>query len=217
MCRDITFRASTGEFLVVVGPNGAGKSSLLGALAGCVDSDGSAILDGQQLHGRSARNRARAGVALVPEGRRNLFPTMTVEENLLLGLRLLPAAERPQMRGRLLDMFGKLAERLKQVAGSLSGGEQQMLAIAVALARRPRALLLDEPSQGLAPKILEQLTQLIGGLRSLGLTLLLAEQNHRFAAGLADRYLALQGGEIVRQGDGCDLLDRQHAARALIG
>jgi branched-chain amino acid transport system ATP-binding protein len=217
VCRDITFHAPDGEFLIVLGPNGAGKSSLLGALAGSVDSDGEVLVDGRPLQQLPARRRARLGLALVPEGRRNLFSPLTVEENLQLGLRLLPVAEHAAMRASLHAMFPILGARASQPAGLLSGGEQQMLAIAVALARRPSVLLLDEPSQGLAPLILEQLVEVIGGLRALGLTVVLAEQNHRFAARLADRYVVLQGGEIVGGGSGAELNDRERAAAALLG
>ena len=201
VCRDITFNAGDGEFLIVLGPNGAGKSSLLGALAGSVDSDGEVLLDGRALQQLPARRRARLGLALVPEGRRNLFSPLTVEENMQLGLRLLPVAEHNAMRSSLQAMFPILSSRASQPAGLLSGGEQQMLAIAVAL----------------APVILEHLVELIGGLRSLGLTVVLAEQNHRFAARLADRYVVLQGGEIVGGGTGDELNDRERAAAALMG
>ncbi|MDO8279399.1 MAG: ATP-binding cassette domain-containing protein [Burkholderiaceae bacterium] len=217
VCRDISFTAQDGEFLIVLGPNGAGKSSLLGALAGSVAGDGDILINGRSLQGRPARQRARMGIALVPEGRRNLFAPMTVEENLLLGLRLLPKAQHDEMRASLHRLFPILENRAQQAAGLLSGGEQQMLAIAVAIARRPSVLLLDEPSQGLAPTILELLVETIGGLRGIGQTVVLAEQNHRFAARLADRYLVLQGGEIVGGGTGAELNDRERAAAALMG
>lgn len=217
VCRGISFQAADGEFLIVLGPNGAGKSSLLGALAGSVESDGHVSVNGRPLHNHPARGRARMGIALVPEGRRNLFTAMTVEENLQLGLRLLPAPERAAMRSSLYSTFPILESRLKQSAGLLSGGEQQILAIAVAIARRPSVLLLDEPSQGLAPLVLQYLVRQIGALRAMGLSLVLAEQNHRFAAQLADRYVVLQGGEIVGGGSGAELSDRERAARALMG
>ncbi len=217
VCRDITFTAAVGEFLIVLGANGAGKSSLLGTIAGSVAGDGEILVGGRPVQHRPARRRARLGLALVPEGRRNLFAPLTVDENLQLGLRLLPSNEQAAMRTSLLTMFPILGSRPRQPAGLLSGGEQQMLAIAVALARRPAVLLLDEPSQGLAPMVLDHLVEMIGGLRKLGLTVVLAEQNHLFAARLADRYLVLQGGEIVGGGSGAELYDREKAAAALMG
>jgi branched-chain amino acid transport system ATP-binding protein len=216
VCRDVSFTAADGEFLVVLGPNGAGKSSLLGALAGTVAGSGEIRIGREMLQRRFARQRARLGLAFVPEGRRNLFSPLTVEENLQLGLRLLPAGERPAMQASLHAMFPILSERARQPAGLLSGGEQQMLAIAVAIARRPSVLLLDEPSQGLAPVILDRLVDVISSLRKIGLTVLLAEQNYRFAAQLADRYLVLQGGDIVGGGTGAELDDHERAADALL-
>jgi len=217
VCRDVSFTADDGEFLVVLGPNGAGKSSLLGALAGTVASAGEVCLGEQRLQRLPARQRARSGLAFVPEGRRNLISPLTVDENLRLGLRLLPATERPAMQASLHAMFPILSERARQPAGLLSGGEQQMLAIAVAIARRPQVLLLDEPSQGLAPVILDRLVEVISSLRAIGLTVLLAEQNYRFAARLADRYLVLQGGELVGGGGtAAELGDRERAADALL-
>jgi branched-chain amino acid transport system ATP-binding protein len=217
VCHDVSLTAASGEFLAILGPNGAGKSSLLGAIAGTVAGSGRIVMDDRSVERRAAHRRAFDGIALVPEGRRNLFMPLTVEENLRLGLRLLPASERARMRETLFGMFPILPKRLTQGAGMLSGGEQQMLAIAVALARRPRALLLDEPTQGLAPLILHELAAVIGGLRRMGLTLVLAEQNHRFAASLADRFLVLQSGEIVDEGAGHELRDPERIAAAMIG
>jgi branched-chain amino acid transport system ATP-binding protein len=216
VCRDIALEVADGEFLAVLGPNGAGKSTLLGALAGSVESQGGIVLDGRSLAGMNARARARSGLALVPEGRRNLFSPLTVAENMQLGLRLLPAAQRAAKQDELFAMFPILASRRTQLAGLLSGGEQQMLAIAVALARAPSLLLLDEPSQGLAPLVLQNLVQQIGALRSLGVALLLAEQNHRFAAQLCDRYVVLSSGEIAGGGDGNELHDAERVAHALM-
>ena len=216
VCREIELVVADGEFLGVLGANGAGKSTLLGAIAGSVASRGTIELDGRPLAGLNARDRARLGLALVPEGRRNLFSTLTVIENFQLGLRLLPAGQRSRTLDELLTMFPILAMRRTQPAGLLSGGEQQMLALAVALARRPSLLLLDEPSQGLAPVVLQSLLEQIGGLRKMGLTVLLAEQNHRFAAQLCDRYVVLSSGEIAGGGDGNQLQDAEHVADALM-
>jgi branched-chain amino acid transport system ATP-binding protein len=217
VCHDVSFTAASGEFLVVLGPNGAGKSSLLGAIAGTVESSGGVLVGEQAIDRRPAHRRAFDGVALVPEGRRNLFMPLTMEENLRLGLRLLPRAERARMRDDLCAMFPILSSRSNQLAGLLSGGEQQMLAIAVALARRPTVLLLDEPTQGLAPVIVQELIHAIRGLRRMGLTMVLAEQNHRFAAALADRFLVLRSGEIVDEDDGSQLADAGRIAAAMLG
>ena len=217
VCHDLSFAVETGEFLTVLGLNGAGKSSLLGAVAGWVAADGAISVDGRRIDGLPARRRARSGVAFVPEGRRNLFPPLTVDDNLRLGLRLLPERERPEMRARIHDLFPILRAREREVSGMLSGGEQQMLALAVAIARRPAVLLLDEPSQGLAPVVLDEIAAAIGRLRALGLTLVLAEQNHAFASRLADRFIALQGGEIVDAGDRVALASRERAAASMVG
>jgi branched-chain amino acid transport system ATP-binding protein len=216
VCRELALEVADGEFLAVLGANGAGKSTLLGAIAGSVTSRGAVDLNGRTLTGMNARKRARGGIALVPEGRRNLFFSLTVAENMQLGLRLLPAAARSRMEEELFSMFPILSTRRTQAAGLLSGGEQQMLALAVALARKPSVLLLDEPSQGLAPLVLQNLVQQIGSLRRLGLTILLAEQNYRFAAQLCDRYVVLLSGEISAAGDWDELQDADHVARALM-
>ena len=216
VCRDISLTVEDGEFLVVLGANGAGKSTLLGAIGGSVTNRGEIVLGGVALQACNARARARRGLALVPEGRRNLFAPLTVNENLQLGLRLLPAAERPKMRRTVMDMFPILASRGAQPAGLLSGGEQQMLAIAVSIARRPAVLLLDEPSQGLGPIVLQNLVHQIRALREMGLSLVLAEQNHRFAAQLADRYVVLSSGEIAGGGQGAELYDSDRVAAALV-
>lgn len=216
VCRAIDLQVADGEFLAVLGANGAGKSTLLGAIAGAIFNRGAIDLDGVPLARMNARARARSGLALVPEGRRNLFSPLTVQENLQLGLRLLPVAERPRVLDEILTMFPILRTRQGQAAGLLSGGEQQMLAIAVALARRPSVLLLDEPSQGLAPLLLQTLAEQIGALRSMGLAIVLAEQNHRFAAQLCDRYVVLVAGEISDAGSRDQLQDAQHVAAALM-
>lgn len=216
VCHDIEMTVADGEFLAVLGANGAGKSTLLGAIAGSVASRGRIELDGKSLANLNARERARGGLALVPEGRRNLFSPLTVQENLQLGLRLLPVAQRAGALEELVDMFPILGSRRSQPAGLLSGGEQQMLALAVALARKPSVLLLDEPSQGLAPLVLQNLAHQIGELRDMGLAIVLAEQNHRFAAQLCDRYVVLSSGEIAGGGSGDELQDAGHVAAALM-
>jgi branched-chain amino acid transport system ATP-binding protein len=216
VCREISLTVENSEFLVVLGANGAGKSTLLGAIAGSVSHRGEIALGEVALQALNARERARRGLALVPEGRRNLFAPLTVRENLQLGVRLLAQAERIQMYREVMDKFPILSARESQPAGLLSGGEQQMLAIAVAIARRPSVLLLDEPSQGLGPLILESLIEQIGALRAMGLSVVLAEQNYRFAARLADRYVVLSSGEITGNGAGAELNDPDRIAAALV-
>jgi branched-chain amino acid transport system ATP-binding protein len=217
VCRGIDLAVDAGELLLLLGPNGAGKSSVLGALAGSVSSNGEVIVGERALNDRSAAQRARLGLSLVPEGRRNIFGPMSVLENLRLGLRLLPADRRGDMLNWLYELFPVLEERQQQQASLLSGGEQQMLAIAMAVARRPVVLLLDEPSQGLAPVVLDQLVAAISGLRELGLVILLAEQNVSFAARLADRFMVLQSGEVKACGDRADLADHRALAAAMMG
>ena len=216
VCRSIALTLADGEYLAVLGPNGAGKSTLLGAIAGAVAGRGHVELNGVRMERMNARERARNGLALVPEGRRNLFLPLTVQENLQLGLRLLVPQQRPRMLQDLMEMFPILGSRRAQPAGLLSGGEQQMLALAVALARRPSVLLLDEPSQGLAPLVLQNLATQIGALRSLGVSVLLAEQNHRFAAQLCNRYVVLSSGELAGGGSGAELRDSERVAAALM-
>lgn len=198
----VALGVASGELLVLLGANGAGKSSLLGALAGTVQGRGTASLGSQDLMRLSAESRSAAGLAFVPERRGNVFSSMTVAENLDIGLRLTPVARRTEVRERIYGLFPILTQRLQAKAGMLSGGEQQMLAIGMALGREPRVLLLDEPSQGLAPVIFDVLRDAFVALRSLGLALLVAEQNLPFAAQIADRYVVLSHGGLVGEGSG---------------
>jgi branched-chain amino acid transport system ATP-binding protein len=197
VCFAIDLFVRHGEFVTILGPNGAGKSSLLGAIAGLVDSSGHISVNEQSLDGLPARLRAKRNLAYVPEGRRNLFPALTVNENLRLALRLLDRRRRDETREEVFSLFPILRTRLDQQCGTLSGGEQQMLALAAAIARRPSVLLLDEPSQGLAPAVLDEIAAAIDRLRSFGLTLVLAEQNEEFAARLTDRFISIDGGRIA--------------------
>jgi branched-chain amino acid transport system ATP-binding protein len=207
---------AAGELVVVLGANGAGKSSLLGALAGSVRSQGEVELRGRPIGQLSARHRAASGLAFVPERRGNVFPPMSVAENIEIGLRLSPRERRRFVRERLLDLFPILRERRSALAGALSGGEQQMLAIAMALGREPSALILDEPSQGLAPVIYDHLKRAFDALKGVGLALLVAEQNLPFAAQIADRYLVLSHGVSRAAGDRSDLSERSDMLDAYI-
>lgn len=207
---------SSGELCVVLGANGAGKSSLLGALAGSVRSSGEVTLGGRAIGHLSAPTRAASGLAFVPERRGNVFAPMSVEENIEIGLRLSPRERRQPVRQHLLDLFPILHERRTASAGSLSGGEQQMLAIAMALGREPAVLILDEPSQGLAPVIFDHLQRAFEALKKDGLALLVAEQNLPFAAQIADRYFVLSHGERRAEGTGVDLSERSDMLDAFL-
>ena len=206
-----------GEMLAVLGANGAGKSSLFGAIAGIVSGTGTITVDGVELGSMLAHNRASHGLAFVPERRGNVFSTLSVKENVDIGLRLLPPAEREAQRAVIMELFPILQTRQESAAGVLSGGEQQMLAIAMALGRKPKLLLLDEPTQGLAPRVFDILEHAFNVLKGLGLALLLAEQNLPFAARVADRYLVLSHGQVVRQGNKADLARPEELADDLLG
>jgi branched-chain amino acid transport system ATP-binding protein len=192
VCRSIDLAVGSGELVAILGPNGAGKSSFLGALSGLVQGEGTIHV------------RAQLGLAFVPETRGNIFPALTVEENLSLGLRMI-RTELGSARDRVFALFPILRERLQAAAGMLSGGEQQMLAIGMAVARQPRVLLLDEPTQGLAPAVQDVLRATIDRLRSEGLALLVAEQNVSFAASIADRFVLLVDGQVAMSGGQTEL------------
>lgn len=213
----VNFELRRGEMLAVLGGNGAGKSSLFGSIAGIVSGSGSVTVNGIDLSNLLAHTRASRGMALVPERRGNVFASMSVKENVDIGLRLLPVGEREVQREFILGLFPILKQRQGAVAGVLSGGEQQMLAIAMALGRKPQVLMLDEPTQGLAPMVFDILEHAFNVLKSNGLALLLAEQNLPFAARVADRYIVLSHGQIVRQGEKADLAHPDELADALIG
>jgi branched-chain amino acid transport system ATP-binding protein len=186
-----------GELVAVLGPNGAGKSTLLRALLGLVDNDGSVSLRGVPLPRRDPVAVASRGVVLVPEGR-GIFGPMTVAENLELGAyRLRDAAEFRRRHARVMTLFPRLSERLTQVAGSMSGGEQQMLAVGRALMAGPQVLLLDEPSLGLAPRVTEEILATLGRLNAEGLAIVLVEQKAPLALQLASRACLLSVGRIV--------------------
>ncbi len=206
-----------GEIVAVVGANGAGKSTLLRAIAGQVATGGSILFDGQSLARVPAHRITRMGVGLVPEGRR-LFPRLSVEDNLRLGAY---ARRGDPERFRPLDLvftlFPRLKERLGQRAETLSGGEQQMLAIGRALMTQPRLLMLDEPSQGIAPKLVDDILAAVGRIRDLGVTVLLVEQRLAEALALADRAYVLQTGRIVMSGPAAEIAADDGVRRAYLG
>ena len=209
--RGVGFRVDEGEILAVVGANGVGKSTTLAALVGQLPAwSGSVRLEGRDITHVPAHRRVKHGIALVPEGRR-VFADLTVEENLLVGAH----AQRERRRisedlDGMYEFFPQLAERRRQLAGSLSGGEQQMLALGRGLMSRPRLLLLDEPSLGLAPLLIERVFAFIPEIRARGTAVLLVEQNARLALDVSDRALVMQRGRIVLEGRSSDLaVDRR--------
>jgi branched-chain amino acid transport system ATP-binding protein len=199
--RDVSLRVAEGEIVAALGPNGAGKTTLLRTLAGAHKPKGGSVLfDGSSIAGMSPEVVLRKGVAMVPEGRK-IFASLTVEENLTIGG--ITRNDRDGLREdtqRWLERFPILGERSKQLAGTLSGGEQQQLAVARALMSRPRLLLLDEPSLGLAPIFVDRIFELIAELRTAGTTILLVEQNVHRALEIADRAYVLSVGSVVASG-----------------
>jgi branched-chain amino acid transport system ATP-binding protein len=214
----VSFEVRAGELVALIGPNGAGKSTALRAIAGLIPAEGGRVtLDGASLLDEPPHTRIRRGLSLVPEGR-GLFPAMTVRENLELGGFAVPPPEGlPAALDRAAALFPILAARRGQLAGTLSGGEQQMLAIAVALLSHPRLLVLDEPSLGLAPVVVDHLYETIARLRRDGLTILLVEQQVYLALELADRAYVLETGRIRQEGAGRALLADPHVQEAYLG
>jgi branched-chain amino acid transport system ATP-binding protein len=215
--RGVALRIHRGELVTIVGPNGAGKTTLLRTITGLVPARAGAItFDGTAIAGRPTETIVRLGIAMVPEGR-ELFGPLTARENLLLGAYSRPRRARREAMAddleRVLDLFPMLRPRLEQAAATLSGGEQQMVAIGRALMARPRLLLLDEPSVGLAPLVIAEIFRVVEALKARGLTILLVEQNARAAFRIADRgYALLPGGLLTEAGH--DGLAAEPARRA---
>jgi branched-chain amino acid transport system ATP-binding protein len=201
---------------VIVGPNGAGKSTLLKALAGLLPRWGTVTLHGQTLPPGEPAAAVRAGLILVAEGR-HLFPQMTVLDNVELGGWSLPKAERAERVERALAMFPRLIERRRQFAGSMSGGEQQMVALARALVARPRVLMLDEPSLGLAPRMVDEVFTIVRQICEDGVTVLLIEQSVAKALAVADDAHVLERGRLVASGRASDLLRSSLVQTAYLG
>jgi branched-chain amino acid transport system ATP-binding protein len=208
-------QVAAGQAVAVIGSNGAGKTTLFRALCGMLPvSAGRVRFDGEDITGRPAHRVARAGLAYVP-AERHLFPGMSVRENLLLGA--YPGRPDPSAFELVLDLFPRLEERRKQPAGSLSGGEQQMLAVGRALMSRPRLLMLDEPTTGLAPKLARSAYEALQALKETGVTLLVAEQQVPLALSLADRGYVLENGRIRLEGASEDLERNPEVRRAYLG
>jgi benzaldehyde dehydrogenase (NAD) len=211
----VDLEAPRGELTVIVGPNGAGKTTLLKALSGLIPRRGDVLFDGTPLPEEPAAIVSR-GLAQVPEGRQ-LFPQMTVRENLELGAYLLPPGERSARLDRVYDFFPKLAERREQLAGTMSGGEQQMLAVGRALMGKPRLLMLDEPSLGLAPKMVDELLVVVKRIRDDGVTILLVEQNVAKALAIAEGAYVIERGAVVMKGAAGKLLRSERLRAAYLG
>lgn len=219
--RGVSLHVGKGEIVTLIGANGAGKTTILNTVAGLINrSDGKILVDGKDIRGLRPEKIVERGVALVPEGRQ-LFAPMTVKENLELGAYLRRKNGNKEEIGQDMDeifeMFPLLKDRRKQLAGTLSGGEQQMLAIGRALMSRPRLMLLDEPSMGLAPKIAEEIFQTIVRLKQQDVTVLLVEQNARMALAVAERGYVIETGQVVVQGPSAELLQNHEVERAYLG
>jgi len=215
--RDVSFHVGEGEIVAIIGPNGAGKSTLLKALSGLIAPfSGEIRFEGQPIGGLKPHVVTTRGLAHVPEGGR-LFANMSVHDNLLMGAFASRAALKSGVLEEIYGMFPVLRQRQNQMARTLSGGEKQMLAIGRGLASRPRFLMLDEPSLGLAPKLVDSIYERLHVLRSRGLTVLLVEQNITYALELADRGYVLENGRIVMEGGGSELASNTHIKRHYLG
>ncbi len=215
---DVTLRVEAGEAVAVVGPNGSGKTTLMRVISGLVAArTGELVFEGDSLAGRKAHEVVRHGIAHVPEGRR-IFPRLSVGDNLRMGA-FQPRARQAfaESRARVYDLFPVLRERERQPAGSLSGGEQQMLALGRALMSRPKLILLDEPSMGLAPVMVLRLFDLLRRVRAEGYTILVVEQNVRQVLRLVDRAYLLEVGRIRMEGRAAELSEQAFVRKAYVG
>ncbi len=216
--RDLTLEVKQGELVTLIGANGAGKTTTLKAISGLLaPAAGRIVFDGEDITGAAPRTILARGIAHCPEGR-HIFPDMTVQENLDMGcyLRKEPGGIARDLE-RLFERFPVLAERRRQMAGTLSGGEQQMLAISRALMSRPKLILFDEPSLGLAPNLIETIFEIVSEIRAQGVTVLMVEQNAYAALELCDRCYLLESGEVTLSGSGEELLNDPHVKEAYLG
>lgn len=215
---DVSIDVAKGEVVCVAGANGAGKSTLLKTIAGAVrPRAGSVTFDGARIDGVAQHLITARGIAYVPENRR-LFPSLTVDDNLRLGSYLYRGkADRDEPLALVFQLFPRLKERLDQLAGTLSGGEQQMLAIGRALMTRPRLLMLDEPSQGIMPKLVDEIFQAVLEIRKTGMTVLIVEQRMAEVLEIADRAYILQTGRVQMQGPAADIRTNPDVRKAYLG
>ena len=216
--RGVSFHVEEGEILSFIGANGAGKSTLMNTLSGVLRPKmGEILFEGNDITKLSPRQRVQMGIILCPEGRQ-IFPKFTVEENLLMGAYTVNDKEKNKENyEKVFELFPQIKDRQKQVAGTLSGGEQQMLAIGRALMSDPKLLMLDEPSLGLSPILVEQIFTLINEINRQGTTILLVEQNAMAALEISDRAYALETGEITIEGSGEELLHNDMIRKSYLG
>lgn len=215
--KDVSFRVEAGEIVTLIGANGAGKSTILKTISGLLRTkSGEIAFDGQDIRTTAPHKIVSAGLAHVPEGRR-VFLSMSVEENLEMGAFTESFSSVAASLADVYERFPRLKERRRQIAGTLSGGEQQMLAMGRALMSRPRLLMLDEPSMGLAPILVQQIFDIIRELHVGGTTILLVEQNARMALSIADRGYVLETGSIVLEGTGAELMRSDAVKKAYLG
>ena len=215
--KNISLTVEEGELVSLIGANGAGKTSLLTAIMGQIPSTGQISFEGQAVHGNGTMEIVRNGMTMVPEGRR-VFPRTSVMDNLLLGA--YSRKDKENIKGdlnKIFEMFPRLLERKNQLAGTLSGGEQQMLAMGRALMSRPRLLLLDEPSMGLSPRLVDQVFDTIVSINKSGTTIMLVEQNANQALRVAKRGYVIETGEIVLSDDADKLLSDPQVKEAYLG
>lgn len=215
--KNISLTVEEGELVSLIGANGAGKTSLLTAIMGQIPSTGQISFEGQAVHGNGTMEIVRNGMTMVPEGRR-VFPRTSVMDNLLLGA--YSRKDKENVKGdlnKIFEMFPRLLERKNQLAGTLSGGEQQMLAMGRALMSRPRLLLLDEPSMGLSPRLVDQVFDTIVSINKSGTTIMLVEQNANQALRVAKRGYVIETGEIVLSDDADKLLSNAQVKEAYLG
>ncbi|MCK4937325.1 MAG: ABC transporter ATP-binding protein [Methanosarcinales archaeon] len=212
---EVNFHIDEGEIITIIGPNGAGKTTIVKTLMGLLKpTSGTIQLNGNPIHQAPTHQIVKDGIALVPEGR-ELFPKMTIMENLQMGA--YTSGDRENTLEWVFDLFPRLEERQKQSAGTMSGGEQQMLAIARGLMSRPKLLILDEPSLGLAPIMVNKVFEIIKILNSQGVTVLLVEQNIHHALEASNRGYVLETGRITLEGVSSELLDNNHVKEAYLG
>jgi branched-chain amino acid transport system ATP-binding protein len=215
---EVSLQVKEGEIVAALGSNGAGKSTLLKSIASQLNpEEGAVLFQGERINGIGPHEVVRRGISLVPEGKR-IFAKMSVNENLLVGAYIQKDEKiRVETLTRIFELFPRLRERMKQKAGTLSGGEQQMLAIARGLMSKPKLLMLDEPSLGIAPNLVDRIFETIEIIRKSGLTILIVEQHVQEALEMADRGYILQTGKIILEGKSKELLDSELVQKAYLG